>query len=410
MTTTVPHPVEPSADLMPSIAPSLTAARSSARMSARTSGERMPGTGPRTIALMIECDGPGGAEIMLMQTAEELRRRGHRVVPVLPDRGEGWLGEEFRKRGFGHETFSIRRPLDPGCLRGMIRMLREQRIDIVHSHEFTMAVYGAAAARWIGVPHVITWHGSQTAMDALRRRMALRWAFRQSRSVVAVSQSTHADLVERLGVTPSNLTTIPNGIAFHAGVRDPLRRTLGLTPDDVLIVAVGNLVPRKGHHVLLQALAALPPDAAAARWHVAIAGGGEAEGSLREFSAAAGIAERVHLLGHRGDVADILAAADIFTMPSLWEGLPVAMLEAMFAGRPIVASGVSGIPEAITSAEEGSLVPPGDPTLLAAALAPLITDAGRRARMGAAARERAEARFSVRMMVDDYLQAYGIGS
>lgn len=345
---------------------------------------------------------------MLLQTADELRRRGHRVVPVLPDRGEGWLGEEFRKRGFRHATFSIRRPLDPSCLRGMIRMLQEEKIDVVHSHEFTMAVYGAAAAAWLGLPHVVTWHGSQTAMEALRRRIALRWAFRRSRSVVAVSRSTHAHLVERLGLPAASLTTIPNGIAFTPGDRTAVRRELGLREEDVLVVAVGNLIPRKGHMVLLQALASLPDAARNAPWHVAIAGGGDEESRLREFAASAGITDRVHMLGYRGDIANILAAADIFTMPSHWEGLPVAMLEAMFAARPVVASGVSGIPEAITSPAEGTLVPPGDASALAAALAPLIVDPALRARMGLGARRRAEERFSVRMMVDDYLRAYGI--
>lgn len=347
---------------------------------------------------------------MLLETADELRRRGHRIVPVLPDRGVGWLGGEFRNRGYDCSTFSIRRPLDPRCLRGMIQMLRDQQVDVVHSHEFTMAVYGAAAAAWLGKPHVITWHGSQTHMEAYRRRAALRWAFRRSRAVVAVSRSTEAHMRERLGVAPANLMTILNGIHFKPGVRGVVRQELGLRADDLLVVAVGSLVPRKGHLVLLQALASLQGEAGRQPWHVAIAGGGEEMGRLREYAAAAGISERVHLLGHRGDVSNILAAADVFAMPSFWEGLPVAMQEAMFAGLPVVASNVSGIPEGLTAPDEGFLVPPGDVPELSAALGTLLTDPVLRRRLGAAGQARAVAEFTVGAMVDQYLQAYGITS
>src|SRR5689334_10687465 len=102
---------------------------------------------PLRIALMLESDGPGGAEVMLLQLAEELRRRGHDVLPVGPDNGSGWLAGQFRERGFTPATFSLRRPLDFNCLRGLAHLLRDKRIQVVHSHEFAMAVYGAAAAR-----------------------------------------------------------------------------------------------------------------------------------------------------------------------------------------------------------------------------------------------------------------------
>ena len=123
---------------------------------------------PRRIALPLESDGPGGAETMLIQFAEELRRRGHHVMPVNPAAGCGWLGGEFRRRGFTPATFELHRALDPGTVRGLVRLFRSERIDLVHSHEFTMAVYGALAARWLGIPHVITMHGSQSMLKAAR--------------------------------------------------------------------------------------------------------------------------------------------------------------------------------------------------------------------------------------------------
>src|SRR5450759_3197774 len=130
------------------------------------------------IAMMLESDGPGGAEMMVFRLSEELRRRGHVVVPVGPANGIGWLGDLFREVGVTPESFRIRRALDPGCVRGLVQLFRENGIDAVHSHEFTMAVYGAAASRLLALPHVITMHGGFKACTALRRRIALRWAIR----------------------------------------------------------------------------------------------------------------------------------------------------------------------------------------------------------------------------------------
>ncbi|MBP2647192.1 MAG: glycosyl transferase group 1 [Gemmatimonadetes bacterium] len=353
---------------------------------------------------MLESDGPGGAETMLMQLAEELRRRGHHVLCVGPDNGCGWLGGELRRRGFATDVFSLRKPIDRDCLRGMVDMLRRHAIEIVHSHEFTMAIYGAAATRRVGIPHVITMHGSEKVLARWQRRLALRLAFASSRAVVAVSRATHAHLVRTLRMTPSSVRTIPNGIAFTAGTRGTVRTEFGLSDGDVLVLAVGNLVPRKGHIHLLRALAVQD----VRNWHVAIAGRGDEEQRLRAFAVEAGIADRVHLLGHRGDIPDLLAAADVYAMPSLWEGLPMALLEAMFAGKAIVASRASGIPEAIDEGKEGLLADPGDEVQLATTLGRLLGDANLRNRLGTAARARAERDFSAAVMTEAYERAYGI--
>ena len=365
-----------------------------------------PMTGrPRRIAMMLESDGPGGAEYVLIQLSEELRRRGHTVIPVGPDRGLGWLDRVLREKGFETEKFSLRRALDLNCLRGLVRTLRRTRADLVHSHEFTMAVYGAAAARIVGIPYVITMHGAQTVLNAWRRRAALSWAFRRSLATVGVSDDTSTYMQHTLKLPPGIITTVRNGIPVRPGVGDPVRAELALAPAEVLLVAVGNLVPRKGHRVLLEALAPLnvpdlPP------WRLAIAGRGRQKEPLQQLATELGITTRVHLLGHRDDVPNLLAAADVFVMPSLWEGLPLAILEAMFAGKPVVASAISGIPEAIQSGVQGLLVPGGDAPALTRALRELLTDPARRAALGAAGRRRAEAEFTIEHMTDAYERLY----
>jgi glycosyltransferase involved in cell wall biosynthesis len=363
---------------------------------------------PARIALLLESDGPGGAETLLIQLAEELRRRGHTVTPIGPAFGCGWLGGQFRQRGFTPEVFTLRRPIDFSCLAGMVRLLRRLRTDVLHSHEFTGAVYGTAATALLRVPHVITLHATRYPLAVRRRRVALRWAFRHSRRAVGVSQATREDLTRALNLGPDEVTVIHNGIRLVPGDRRAARAALGLPDDTIMILAVGNLRPGKGHLHLLQAAARLKPEVAALPWRVYIAGQGDRE-ELESFARQAGIADRVCLLGHRDDIAALLAASDIYAMPSLWENLPMALLEAMFAGRAVVASGVGGIPEAVRDGVEGVLSPPGDPEGLARALEPLIADPALRQRLGAAAERRAHSEFGIEVMTDAYERAYGLG-
>jgi glycosyltransferase involved in cell wall biosynthesis len=290
----------------------------------------------------------------------------------------------------------------------MQELMRRLRIDVVHSHEFTMSVYGAAAARLVGLPHIITMHGNQTMTHALRRRMALRWAFRNSYATAAVSGATKEQLDEDLGVGPGAITVIRNGVPIPHGDPEPVRRELGVREGEVLILAVGNLDPRKGHIVLLRALHELSERGLERPWRLAIAAGrgGPEQPRLEAFAAEHGMAEHVHILKDRNDIPDLLAAADIMAMPSLWEGLPLAILEAMLAGTAIVASETSGIPEAIVSGEHGLLTPPGDVPALAAALGTLIRDDACRRSMAARARDRALSEFTIGAMTDAYEELY----
>jgi glycosyltransferase involved in cell wall biosynthesis len=350
------------------------------------------------IAEMLESDGPGGAELVELRLAQALRDRGHVIVPVGPAAGCGWLAGQFRDAGFDPQTFTLRRPLDWRCLHGMIELLRAQRVDLVHSHEFTMAVYGAAAARWLGIPHIITMHGGQYVTAKWRRQVLLRWAFRSSAATVAVSQDTKRHLEKELGLGETVLRVVPNGVPARPGNRSAMRAALGIPDDHVLLLAVGSLVPRKGHAVLIEALSTI----GAGSWMLAIAGGGAERERLEALAVSTGLSAHVKILGHREDVPDLLAATDVFVMPSLWEGLPLALLEAMLAGKPVIASRTSGIPEAVTEGVDGILTTPGDVPELANALRDVLTDAARRAAFGAAARARATAAFTLDAMTDGY--------
>jgi len=361
---------------------------------------------PLRIALMIETDGPGGAEVVIIELARELRRRGHTVIAVGPDMGEGWLSGKLRDLGFERHTYHISRPVDPACLWRMIRMLRDLRLDVIHSHEFDMAFYGALAARWLGVRHVITMHGSDKVMEVARRRVALRMAASLSAETVTVSHHSRRYMEEHLPMPMGCVGVVHNGVPDRPGDREATRDALKIADDEVLVLSVGNLRPRKGHAVLVKAMGELATDPSLPRWKLAIAGDGPEREPLARLARDLGIADRVQLLGQREDVPDLQAAADVYAMPSNWEGLPMAILEAMFGGCPIVASDVGGIAEAVTPGQEGFLVPPQDPHALAEALRPLVADAATRARMGEAARRRALRDFHVSTMTDAYEAIY----
>jgi len=220
----------------------------------------------------------------------------------------------------------------------------------------------------------------------------------------AVSQDTTRHLLAKLELPEKLITTVWNGIPDAPGDRSKLRGELHLRDETVLVTAVGNLIERKGHAFLVRALAALEAESAGFDWHLAIAGEGVERPRLEHLIADAGLTARVTLLGHREDVADVLAGSDVFVMPSIWEGLPLAVLEAMFARNAVIASGISGIPEALPTEEVGLLVPPRDVPALTAALRRVFEDSSFRRRLGDAARVRACDHFSVERMGSSYEQ------
>jgi glycosyltransferase involved in cell wall biosynthesis len=167
---------------------------------------------------------------------------------------------------------------------------------------------------------------------------------------------------------------------------------------------VGTLKEVKGHCYMIEAMCELAP-----RFpdlHLLLVGDGELRASLEAQVANAALDERIHFMGSRSDVADLLAASDLFVLPSLWEGLSMALLEAMATGLPIVASEVSGTVQAIVPGEHGLLIPPGEPQAIVDAIGQLLSDPDRARKMGSAAQARVNAEFSARKQADDHLALY----
>ena len=344
---------------------------------------------------------------MLASLASELQAAGSDNIVIAPEKGEGWLARELSGTGVQVELFRLDRPFSPAFARWLSETLRRHRVTLAHSHEFTMAVYGAWAARRAGIPHIFTMHGSRYYAARWQRRIAMRLAATSSDAVVAVSHSLEQHLRRDLWLRGGDqVVTVPNGARLplppleESSLRDELR----LTAADQLAVAVGNLYPVKGHTFLVEALSHLA--GRFPRLHVAIAGRGDLASQLLARAETLQIGGRVHLLGLRSDVANVLAAADIFVLPSLSEGVPLALLEAMLAGKPIVATAVGEIPRVLDEGRAGVVVQPADATGLAEAIAGLLADPVAARRLGAAALARASQTYSLGAMIDRYVELY----
>jgi glycosyltransferase involved in cell wall biosynthesis len=355
------------------------------------------------IAQLIESDGPGGAERVVIDLAKGFQAAGSQSVVFLPADGEGWLARQLAGSGVAIEYFHLDRPVSPACARSLAAAFRRHRVAIAHSHEFSMAVYGALASWLAGVQHVITMHGSRYYAGRLQRRAALRAAIGLSGATVAVSTPLAGQMSRDLLVARAHVEMISNGVRHIPADGSPIRDELRLGTGDRLLVSVGNLYPVKGHAHLIDALAHLVdrhPNV-----HLAICGRGDLEGPLLARARDHRLAN-VHLLGLRSDVGAVLAAADLFVLPSLSEGLPLALLEAMFTGCPIVASDVGQVAAALGRGDAGVLVPPGDAAALAAALDDLLSDPARARLLGERARRRAAAEYDVSHMVRCYRSVY----
>lgn len=358
------------------------------------------------IVQIIETADPGGAESVLVALAQGMRA-GHESAGVTLL--EGWTSHTLREAGIPVEVMPLKRAFDLGWALRFARYLREQRADVVHAHEFAASCYATLGAKLAGVPLVCTIHGKNYWPERYYRRAAFRRVIGSASAFIAVSDDLRAFASRVLGVDPARLRVIHNGVdarkyAHDHEMRVRMRAHLGLADTTEAILAVGELSAVKGHEVLVRAAASLAR--AGRNLHVLIAGEGGERERLRELAVQLGIGERLHLLGFRRDVPALLAAADVFAMPSFSEGMPLAMIEAMASAVPIVASEVGGIPSLVTHRSHGLLARAGDADAFAGAMRTLLDDPIARRVYTDAAHRRFLNHFSLDSMLENHRNLY----
>ncbi|MEN6371391.1 MAG: glycosyltransferase family 4 protein [Armatimonadota bacterium] len=354
----------------------------------------------------------GGGQKHVLLLAEYLRKRGIESVVICSD-SDDYAGE-FAKQDIPVRVVPLR------DFRGLCAVVRDEKADILHAHGFRHAIILSLLKPALRLPFVYTLHGyhgrafkynpsAAAKVKSMLRSYADKFVHRRADAVICVSEAD-CELVKSLGFgSPSKYSVIRNGIdcsVFRESHGSPARESLGAASDDVVITSISRFAFPKGNRYLIEAIPAVIAGHPNALF--LLVGDGEDEEEMRElaFSKLRLPKDRARFLGRRTDICGILAASDVFVMPSLWEGLPIALIEAMAAGVPQVASDVDGIREVTVNGETGRLVPPMDAKKLAETLSWMIESTGKRAEYSKNSVRRANEYFDAAAMADAIAALY----
>ena len=347
--------------------------------------------------------GFSGGEIQVFLLMEGLRARGHENLLFCQPGSR--CEEQASRRGFEVCSLPMRGDLDLPAVWGLHGAMGKARLDLVHLHTGRATWLGGLAAAWCGLPALTTRRQDRRVKRNWRTRLIYR---RLTQRGVAISKAVERCLKEG-GVDPARIQIIPSSVdpaQFACEIpRDELRRASGLKPEDNVLLVMAALVRRKGIDVLLQALARLVEEGDV-RTQLWIAGQGSESAALEQQACDLGLEKRVYFLGQRSDKAELFSICDAFLLPSRREGLGVAALEAMAAGRAVIASSVGGLADAVIDGETGLLVQPENVEQLAQAIARLRDDAPLASRLGAAGPARVGRGHLPEQMVQAYEDLY----
>jgi glycosyltransferase involved in cell wall biosynthesis len=356
--------------------------------------------------IVTRADPIGGAQIHVRDLAAAMRDRGHSVVVLVG--GTGPFLDDLRARGLDtvvlrHLTAPIRPFQDLRAFRELRAVLQDFGPDLVAAHSAKAGVIGRMVARVMGVPVVVTTHGWSFTTGVPPLRAAIyRWIERLTGPLSADRTITVSDydreLALRARILPAHrLVTVHNGMP---DVTPSLRADPARTPPRLVMVA--RFGAQKDHPTLLRALAGLRDHA----WELDLVGEGPRVAETESLASSLGIRERVHFLGQRMDVEQILANAQVSLLVTNWEGFPLSILEAMRAALPVVASAVGGVGESVRDQETGFLVPAGEVEPLRERIRRLLVEPGLRVRLGARGRAVYEEHFALDQTVSKTLAVY----
>ena len=348
----------------------------------------------------------GGAEEKVFNLVRHLPPRFEPMVCCIHEAGP--IGEEIRRTGTPVAVLGLTPGVGRlGDINGIRHYLQETRPDIVHTFLLTASLYGRLAAILARVPIVI---GTEVNIYAHKRPMhalAERLLMAGTDRIIASAESVRDFYVRQVHADPAKVDVVYNAVDFSQGrptmSQREMRASLGLPEDARIAGVIARLTEQKGHRYLFDALASSP---ALADVQLLVVGGGEAREALERDAVTKDLSARVHFLGPRRDLGDLLAAMDVFVLPSLWEGLPLSMVLAMGAGVPVVATRVAGIPEVVDDGRTGLLVPPRDASALGAALTRLFEDPQLRRRIGREASAAVLPRFGIDRYVESVTSLY----
>lgn len=377
--------------------------------------DRVPAT-PLTVAHVIHSLGPGGAEAVLVDLARAAQSAAIRLVVIGLSDAHSEAGIDNRAVPLLREQGATVYELHSGrydltATKRLAKVLRDEHVDIVHTHLKHADLVGGLAARLAGVPSVSTLHVIDiptSRMHRLRVKAAVVGRRFLSSAVIALSSAQRKWYAQYAGAA-APVVVLPNGVVEPQVTRDrsAIRAEIGVPEDHLLAVCASLMRPEKGHADLVEAVRLLPADVPLV---VALAGDGPLLADIQStVDADPALGQRIRILGFRGDVPDLIAAADFVVQPSLEDALPTSLISSLAGARPIVATNVGGIPD-IVGPGCGSLVDSGTPAALSSGIADMATmirtDADALAATSRAARERYETHFSAGVWVENLRALY----
>jgi len=363
---------------------------------------------PVRVLYLTHTLGVGGAEELILNMVARLPRDRYEPMVCCFENPPGPIGPEITALGVPVVPLGVapgwRHPLAWWTI---LRRLRQLRPQIVHTFMLPASLYGRSAAVAAGVPIIIGTEVNIYDRKQGHHILIERLLSARSACVVASAESVKAAYVRQLGISADNVRVVYNAVNWDrlnaTQTPDDVRQSLGIPRDRLVVGVVATLQDKKGHRVLIDAVAETP---GLERVWLMLVGDGPERRPLEAYVAARGIADRVTFCGTRRDLGNVLPAMDVFALPSLWEGLPLALILAMGAERPVVATRLAGIPEVVTNGDTGLLVEPGNVQQLGAALARVCTDAALRARLGARARAAVRDRFGADAYSESVMRIY----
>ena len=366
-------------------------------------GATPPSRKLRVLTLTDSVRALGGAERLAVRVTTNLDpSRFERMLCLTRHSAEPTLLPELREAAVELLLLDRETKADVLAWRQLVSLVRRRHVDVIHAHQFGSNVWGTVLGRLAGVPVVVAHeHTWSFEGQPLRRFLDREVVSRYADAFIAVSKEDRRKMLEVERVDASRVRVIPNGIppfpTQSADVRAEVRAELGIPEDAPVIGTVSVLRPQKALSVLIRAAALLATEFR--DLHVLIVGDGPERDVLPALIRERGLEETVRLLGVRSDVPRILAALDLTVLSSDYEGSPLAVMEYMAAGKPVVATRVGGLPDMVEDGVEGLLVERRSPQELAGAVAALLRDPARRDEMGARARERQRRDFDFGAMV-----------
>ncbi len=351
----------------------------------------------------------GGAEVLAARLARQLRDHYRFLFACLDELGS--LGEELRQEGFRVEVLERQPGLDWRCPVRLARLLRQERVDLLHAHQYTPFFYGMAARlMWPRPAVMFTEHGRHYPDYPRRKRiLANRLLLGRRDRVVGVGGAVRQALITNEGIRSERITVIYNGIdlkSFANGSphREAARQEMGVGVNDFVILQVARLDYLKDHLTAIRTFERVlrrRPDS----WLVLVGEGPEFP-IIQSLVVEKNLTDRVLFLGLRSDIPRLLAASDLFLLTSISEGIPVTLIEAMAAGLPIVSTDVGGVGEVVENGKSGLLAPSGDDASLANCVVELVENRDLCWQMGRSGQRRAEMMFSESQMHAGYRQLY----